>query len=866
MNGRGRGKHCPRQASASPVPEGQGQALNEQGHGLNEQGQALNGQGRALNGQGHTLNGQGHTLNGQGQALNGQGHTPNGQGQALNGQGHTPNGQGHTLNGQGHTPNGQGHALNGQGHALNGQGHAPNGQGHTLNGQGHTPNGQGHALNGQGHALNGQGRALPLLLGLILALALALRLWLWSRPEHPPANDEIEYLAVGMDLAQGYGFRFYDTYRWLRAPLYPLFLGFFFWLGPPRLATLVQALLSTATSYGFFLLGKRLFPGEAGERTGLVAALLGALLLPFATFPALFMSETLFTALLVAFLLFLLAVPPARPERRAGLTASAGLFLGLSALTRAVAFAFIPLAAGWLYLALRREGGAAGKPRPLLLALLFILTSLATIAPWTVRNALVYHRFIPLDTGASINLWAFYEPHESIEEIRAQLEAIPNPADRQAYALRKGWERLREDPGVFWRKLPQTFVILFRIKPIEDRFLKEPYREPSLPYFVLALLCDDGLYLLITVASLAALLFTPADRGKALALLWLLYNIAVMIVLHAEARYRQLLFPLLIPYAALALVRGRGLFRPAVRGRVWRAVALLLLLAGWGYCFLRYSPWDWTRVNLERGVHQMVGQVNRALGRPEAALRAYERAIAADEKNPEPYYDLGKTLEELGRLEEAARAYRWGWDRQANYLPCSAALGNVLRALGRPEEARSAFQGRFVADAAVVAWSWEHLAATPPPQLDLGDGLEYGLVRGVHAPEEVGGVTYRWTQGEARLRLGAPGSGQARLRVRLAAPRPGGETVVVEVAVNGRPLTSWEAGPAWTLYESPPFPVEEGETVVVSLQSTTFVPVAVNPASSDGRRLGIQVDRAALVSEITAPPAALLYTEYTPFP
>ena len=65
---------------------------------------------------------------------------------------------------------------------------------------------------------------------LVMACALALRLLLWAQPLHQPANDEVEYIAVARDLLAGRGWIFYDTYRWLRAPLYPLFLAGSLWL------------------------------------------------------------------------------------------------------------------------------------------------------------------------------------------------------------------------------------------------------------------------------------------------------------------------------------------------------------------------------------------------------------------------------------------------------------------------------------------------------------------------------------------------------------------------------------------------------------------------------------------------------------
>ncbi len=729
----------------------------------------------------------------------------------------------------------------------------------------------------------GPARSWQTLLVAILLLALALRLWLWSRPAHPLANDETEYFRVGMDLAQGRGFVFYDTYRWLRAPLYPLFLGLFFWLGQghARLATLVQVLLSTATVYGFHLLGRRLFGPEAGPRAGLVAALLSALLLPLATFPSLFMAETLFTFLLVAFFLLLLQVPLAAPRGRWRWAAAAGLLLGLCALTRAVALAFLPLAATWLLVVLWRQGRAqdsppSGNPAPgppaarhagrtdgappclppwkaLLLPLLLGVTALAAIAPWTVRNAVVYRRFIPLDTGGAYSLWAFYEPHQDLDEINRTLEAIPNPADRQAYAVSQWRQRLREEPALLLRHLAETFPYLLRIKPIEDRFLPLPYREPEPLYFLLALLLDDGLYALIAVASLAALVLAPAGRGKTLALLWILYNIGVMAVLHAEARYRQLLFPALIPLAALALVQGRTWACAAwaqgsrLLGRALRLALLALLLAGWTYCFVAYSPWDWAALNVHRGFYQALGRANWLLGRGEAAVAAYSRALEVDGGTPDPYYDLGWALERLGRPEEAERAYRWCWGIRSNYLPCSTALGNILRQQGREEEARTAFRGRYVEESAVVAWAWENLAVPPAAQLDLGNGLDYGYVAGVHAAEEGGGVSFRWTTAQARLRLFPAQAGTARLQLRLAAPRLGeAPPAAVEVWLGGRRIGRWTAGPQWGTYETDPFTVPAGRPMEFGLRSTVFVPRLVEPASADTRALGVQVDWIAI--------------------
>src|SRR5688500_3882438 len=116
------------------------------------------------------------------------------------------------------------------------------------------------------------------LLAAILLLALAVRLALWRLPQHLPANDENEYLAVARDLLAGRGWRFYESYPWLRAPLYPLFLAGSLALagGDAQLALLPTIALSLAHIFGLWLLGRALAQRpERAERTGLWAAAAG---------------------------------------------------------------------------------------------------------------------------------------------------------------------------------------------------------------------------------------------------------------------------------------------------------------------------------------------------------------------------------------------------------------------------------------------------------------------------------------------------------------------------------------------------------------------------------------------------------------
>ena len=687
----------------------------------------------------------------------------------------------------------------------------------------------------------------------ILAAGLLLRLWLWWRiPLHQPANDEVEYLTVARDLVAGRGWVFYERYHWLRAPLYPLFLAGSLLLsgGNLRWAALPGVAVSTAAIPIFYLLGRAVADDDEARtdrravRAGLIAAGMSAALLPFATFASLWMSETLFTALFTAALVALL-----RWARRPRLStaAAAGVLLGLATLTRSPPLAAVVLLALWMM-----GQHARGRPRAPYLAgsILCVVMALATIAPWTVRNYLAYGGFIPVETGLSYNLWAFNEPREDADTIFRTLEAIPNPVERSDYATRKGLERLREDPAIVLRKLPTNWSYLWLVKPIEDRFRQGTYYEDiPLGMFVLGLVLDDALYLLILTSGAIGLTLAPNDRRKLLLLGWAVYMIGVMLLTHGEARYRQLLYPTLIPYSSGVLA---GLWwKGAMPRRRWAGLAL----AAFMLLPLRFYPVAWATPQLRRGWVEMAGDRAMTIGEYGAAAAAYRRAAGLDRRSADIHLKLGLAYDRAGQLDRAIEAYRWATAVAPPYPAASARLGDALRRAGRLEEARRAFAGFYTDPLSIANWAWDNLQGPAPEALDVGGGLDIGFVAGMYAAESVDGRQVRWTSGRGLLRLRA-GSAGALVRLRLAAPHPGGRPVQGEICGGGRcqpivvtrdwrtymyfvpPVCSPGTGCGPASCAAPACP----PVVEIALRSPTFVPPAEDPAHA--RPLGLLVDYA----------------------
>ncbi|MBP1468574.1 glycosyltransferase family 39 protein [Candidatus Chloroploca sp. M-50] len=668
-------------------------------------------------------------------------------------------------------------------------------------------------------------------LALILLVALIWRLILWAQPLHLPANDEVEYLTVVRDLLGGRGWVFYESWPWLRAPLYPLFLAGSLWLadGNVHLAALPNVALSVAVVWLIYLLARELAP-EGSRRPALLAAAIAALLQTYATFASLYMSETLFTFFFTGSWLAL-----ARWRRKGGLwrVALAGALLGLACLTRSAGLAFLPVAMAWIMgldLWRRRRLRVSAVAPALVMAVVTVLV----IAPWTIRNCFAYGECVLIETGSARDLWVYYEPRETIPEIHAQLKAIPSPAERADFATQRGLERLREDPIIFLRKIPTEWIRLWSVKPIEDRFLLPDYNSDPPPLIFLAsLLLDDLLYFVVMCAAPfgIALALTRREGLAWPMLFWLLIFLAATMVTHAEWRYRHFLFMVLIPLAALALDgfwRGERLRLPTL-ALVALPLSLMVL------AFVAYYPWAWAWQGAQRSVYRQTGDWHAAAGRDEAAVEMYLAALRAS-PTPDGWFVLGDLHRRKGDLAATERYYQLARENRPGYVGASVVMGDFLREQGRADEARVAFQGQFLEEQRTLDWGFQMLKPAPYSAMDIGSGLDIGYVGGVYPAEMQQGSQARWTNGRARLRLDPldAEAGLVRLTLRAAAPHPDGLPVPLTICAQ-RQCETVTLAPAWrTFHLLLPAPNEP-----IDLRSPTFY-------APDRRDLGVLLDHAAV--------------------
>jgi 4-amino-4-deoxy-L-arabinose transferase-like glycosyltransferase len=167
-------------------------------------------------------------------------------------------------------------------------------------------------------------------------------------------------------------------------------------------ARIAQAVLGTITVALIGLVALELF----GPVAGLTALALAAIYPVLIELSVTLVAENLLTPLVLAAVYAGLRVRRAAGTKTAfAWVAGAGVLTGLATLTHENGILIVlPLiAAVW-----------TGRPRLRIASLaapaLLILTAALTIAPWTIRNAVVMHRFIPVSDETGITLVGTYNP------------------------------------------------------------------------------------------------------------------------------------------------------------------------------------------------------------------------------------------------------------------------------------------------------------------------------------------------------------------------------------------------------------------------------------------------------------------------
>jgi len=254
-------------------------------------------------------------------------------------------------------------------------------------------------------------RSTVLSLPLILFIAVCLRLgfaWNYQHPRTRQALSTIPFLSepgnIAYSLATGRGFS--SPFRvetgptaWM-TPVYPLLLaGIFRLFGIYTFSSFIAAVLlnilfSVLTCVPIFFIGKRIAGlGVAAGAAWLWAVFPNAIILSAET-----LWDQSLAALLAATILW--ATLALAESQRLRDWCGYGFLWGFALMTNTALISLLPFVLGWIVYRTRRQAG-----RPLDLAALALAIAAACCTPWTVRNYLVFHRFVPFRSALGLSLW-----------------------------------------------------------------------------------------------------------------------------------------------------------------------------------------------------------------------------------------------------------------------------------------------------------------------------------------------------------------------------------------------------------------------------------------------------------------------------
>ena len=435
------------------------------------------------------------------------------------------------------------------------------------------------------------GRRTLLLLAAIAALGLLVRAYVVVNPVENPGDDSRAYFALSKALyAEGSfgGPEFRDPSDWSPgAPL--LYAAAYFLTGGAREGTarIVEALCGVAAIFVVFALGRRLARAAAmppgarrADAVGLLAAFAVAVYPPFIHSTGELMSEPpAILTLPAAVLAFLWA---AEQERlRAWLLP--GLLFGLTAMLRPeyllVGIAFAALAA-------LRVGLARGWRPGLAAVALAALAIALPILPWTVRNAVVLDRVVPISTGGGKALYVgtFLPGDGEYQRVKSLLakrylgrDLAPRSPELDAVDPRPLFDRVAERHP----QLPRDAALGRVGKENLSKFLGEdPLGYAAMTARKVCRMWSSGVgeamssgpgrvvQVLIVLAGIAGLALLGARRRwwelAALALAPLLVT-AVGAASLAAPRRNEVLMALVFPLAALALASAAAAISSARR-------------------------------------------------------------------------------------------------------------------------------------------------------------------------------------------------------------------------------------------------------------------------------------------------------------
>lgn len=340
----------------------------------------------------------------------------------------------------------------------------------------------------------------------------------------------LQFHEMAVSFLDGKGFMTGGEYLAFRMPVYPLFLaGMYRLFGVQELlwVRVVQSALSALTILFMYLTAARAFNEAVGKITAVIASVYPF----FIYYSGAILTETVYILLISITMWFLV-------ERR---YAWGAIFIAISTLTKAEM-------SGFLFFAVMGASMTVIKGEALKVGFVMVVLFIAVMAPWTARNYLLLHRFVPLTTLGGTSFWEGNNPQNLTGGLcryfPQEIEGM-DEVQRDRYLKARTVEVIKSDPKAFFLRCGKKFLRFWniRLNTNDERYASRTNNLISMFSF--------GPILLFAVIGF---ILSLAHRFKpAFIYFFILYTMLVNLVFISSLRYRLPIEPYLIMFAGYAL-------------------------------------------------------------------------------------------------------------------------------------------------------------------------------------------------------------------------------------------------------------------------------------------------------------------------
>ncbi len=461
-----------------------------------------------------------------------------------------------------------------------------------------------------------------------------------------------------------------------QAPLYSYFLALIYKVfGHNYLVPrLFHSVIGAVNCVLVLIIAAQLFSRRQGLLAGCIAALYG----PFIYFEGELLRPVLIIFLALLMLLCILHWSEARPIW----AAVAGLFMGLSVITRENILIVVPVVLVYFWV--------SAKDRRWYAPVSFLLLMVIPIIPVTVNNYKKSGDFVLVSTQGAMNFYignsaesdrlTTLQPGIEWDKMafapREELGAEVKPSEFQLWFIKRTLDDISEAPSVWIGKLVKKLYLVFYGEELTPNSDINLYREYSWLLRTLIFNCGPliipfGLLFPFFVLGVSS---QEADRGKWLLLGYIAAYSLSLALFHVRARYRVPMVPVMIPFAAggfLYLARQ-------IKMRDMKKVARCFLIIAFSAGFVNL-PWADVSFAKRFPTNYFLGLAFVTKGSNQLALDEFEKQLKKDPDFPELRRVYGMTLVRLGREAEGLEQITIARDLAPDYAPIRKDLGTLYK-------------------------------------------------------------------------------------------------------------------------------------------------------------------------------------------